>query len=272
MLHVDINLVENDILDIEAFKKWRPEFADAEFILEDGKYVCGWEIEKMSKSKHNVQNPDELIDKYGADTFRCYEMFLGPLETHKPWDTQGIEGVYRFMKKLWRLYHDDDNNFRVSDEAPTKEELKVLHNTIKKVRIDIERFSFNTVVSNYMICVNELTDLKCNKREILEPLAILLSPYASHMAEELWSLLGHEGSISRQTFPEHNEEFIRENTFAYPVSFNGKMRFKIELALDVSKEDAEKAVLEDERTEKYLGASQPKRFIFVPKKIINIVV
>ncbi|MCF8227714.1 MAG: leucine--tRNA ligase [Bacteroidales bacterium] len=270
-LHVDIKLVENDVLDVEAFRQWRPEFADAEFILEDGKYICGWEVEKMSKSKHNVQNPDELIEKYGADTFRCYEMFLGPLETHKPWDTQGIEGVYRFMKKLWRLYHDKENNFLVSEDKPNKDELKVLHNTIKKVRNDIERYSFNTVVSNYMICVNELTDLKCNKRAILEPLTVLLSPYASHMAEELWSLLGHEGSISEVEFPEHNEEFIRENTFAYPVSFNGKMRFKIELPLDVSKDDAEKAVLGDERSEKYMGGKQAKRFIFVPKKIINIV-
>lgn len=271
-LHVDIDFVENDVLDIEAFKNWRPEFKDAEFILEDDKYICGWEVEKMSKSKHNVQNPDDLIDRYGSDTFRCYEMFLGPLETHKPWDTQGIEGVFRFMRKLWRLYHDNENNFLVSEDEPNKDELKVLHKTIKRVKQDIERFSFNTVVSNYMICVNELADLKCNKRAILEPLAVLLSPYAPHIAEELWQLLGHEESISIAVFPEYDEEYLKENTFEYPVSFNGKMRFKIELPLDISKEDAEKVVLNSENAQKYLGGNSPKRFIFVPKKIINIVI
>lgn len=271
-IHADINLVENDILDIEAFKKWRPEFTDAEFIMKADKYVCGWEVEKMSKSKHNVQNPDELIEKYGADTFRLYEMFLGPLETHKPWDTQGIEGVYRFIRKLWRLYFDKDNNLNISEDQPTKDELKVLHKTIQKVRNDIERFSFNTVVSAFMICVNELTDLKCNKRDILEPLAILLSPYAPHTAEELWSKLGHQPSIANIAFPDYKEEYIKENTFEYPVSFNGKLRFKLELPLDISKEDAEKAVLQAEGAQKWLAGKQPKKIIFVPKRIINVVV
>ncbi|MCF8234112.1 MAG: leucine--tRNA ligase [Bacteroidales bacterium] len=271
-IHVDINLVENDILNIEAFKKWRPEFADAEFIMKDDKYVCGWEVEKMSKSKHNVQNPDELIEKYGADTFRLYEMFLGPLETHKPWDTQGIEGVYRFIRKLWRLYFDKDNNLNISEDQPTKDELKVLHKTIQKVRNDIERFSFNTVVSAFMICVNELTDLKCNKRDILEPLLVLLSPYAPHTAEELWSKLGHRPSIAIIAFPDYKEEYIKENTFEYPVSFNGKLRFKLELPLDISKEDAEKAVLQAEGAQKWLAGKQPKKIIFVPKRIINVVV
>jgi leucyl-tRNA synthetase len=270
-LHVDIALVNNDILDVEAFKNWRKDFSNAKFMLEEGKYICGWEVEKMSKSKHNVQNPDDLIEKYGADTFRCYEMFLGPLETHKPWDTQGIEGVFRFIKKLWRLYHDKENNFVVSDEKANKAELKVLHNAIRRIRLDIERFSFNTVVSHYMICVNDLTDLKCNKREILEPLAILLAPNAPHIAEEFWSLLGHSESITLVDFPKFNEEYVKENTFQYPVSFNGKMRFKLELPLDISKEDAEKSCLADERAEKYLDGKSPKRFIFVPNKIINIV-
>jgi len=226
----------------------------------------------MSKSKHNVQHPDELIEKYGADTFRLYEMFLGPLETHKPWDTQGIEGVYRFIRKLWRLYFDQDNNLNISEDQPTKDELKVLHKTIQKVRNDIERFSFNTVVSALMICVNELTDLKCNKREILEPLAILISPYAPHTAEELWKKLDHDPSIADVDFPEYDEEYIKENTFEYPVSFNGKLRFKLELPLDISKEEAEKAVLQAEGAQKWLAGKPPKKIIFVPKRIINVVV
>ncbi len=271
-LHVDINIVENDILDQEAFKKWRPEFENAEFILEEGKYICGWEIEKMSKSKHNVQNPDELIEKYGTDTFRLYEMFLGPLETHKPWDTQGIEGVFRFIRKLWRLYHHDQNELYISEESAEKEELKVLHKTIKKVREDIERISFNTVVSSYMICVNELTELKCNKREILEPLTILISPNAPHIAEELWHLLGYDESIASEAFPDFNEEYIKEDTFEYPVSFNGKLRFKLELPLDIARVDAEQAVLGAEAAQRWLAGKEPRKIIFVPKKIINVVV
>ncbi len=271
-IHVDINIVDNDILDTEAFKQWLPEFAHAEFLLEDGKYVCGHEVEKMSKSKYNVQNPDALIEKYGADTLRLYEMFLGPLEYHKPWDTKGIEGVFRFMKKLWRLFHDAENNFKVSDEKPSLDELKVLHKTIKKIQNDIERFSFNTVVSTFMICVNELTDLKCNKREILESLSILMSSYSPHIAEELWSLMGHTESITYATFPELKEEYIKEDSILYPVSFNGKMRFKISLPADMSKEDVEKTVLESEEAQKWTEGKTPKKVIVVPKRIVNIVI
>ncbi|MDT8393713.1 MAG: leucine--tRNA ligase [Bacteroidales bacterium] len=271
-IHVDIEMVGNDILDIDAFKKWRSEFNDAEFILENGKYVCGWEIEKMSKSKHNVQNPDSLIEKYGADTLRIYEMFLGPLEHHKPWDTKGIEGVFRFIRKLWRLYHDREGKFFVSEEEASVEELKVLHRTIKKVREDIERFSFNTAVSTFMICVNELSDLGCNKKNILEPLAKLISPYAPHIAEELWQLLGNKGSISYSKYPAWEEKYLVEDTFLYPVSFNGKLRFKITFPLDMSKEDIEKAVLSAEEAQKWLEGKPPKKVIVVPKRIINIVV
>lgn len=271
-IHVDIEMVENDILDTEAFKKWRAEFSDAEFILEDGKYVCGWDIEKMSKSKHNVQNPDSLIEKYGADTLRIYEMFLGPLEYHKPWDTKGIEGVFRFIRKLWRLYHDQEGNFFVSGEEPANEELKVLHRTIKKVREDIERFSFNTAVSTFMICVNELSDLGCNKKSILEPLAKLISPYAPHIAEELWHLLGNMDTISYSKYPDWEEKYLIESTFLYPVSFNGKLRFKIMFPLDMSKEDIEKAVVGAEEAQKWLEGKPPKKVIVVPKRIINIVV
>ena len=271
-IHVDISMVDNDILDQEAFKNWRPEFKDAEFILEDGKYVCGWEIEKMSKSKHNVQSPDELIEKYGADTLRSYEMFLGPLEYHKPWDTKGIEGVFRFIKKLWRLYHSQEGNFAVTGEDPNAAELKILHRTIKKVREDIERFSFNTAVSTFMICVNELSDIQCKKRGILEPLTVLISPYAPHVAEELWQLLGHENTVTYEEYPEWDEKYLIENTFLYPVSFNGKLRFKLEFPVDMSKEDIEKAVLEAEDTQKWLEGKPPRKIIVVPKRIINVVV
>jgi leucyl-tRNA synthetase len=272
-LHVDIEFVNNDILDTEAFKNWREEYKDAEFILEDGKYICGWEIEKMSKSKYNVQNPDDLVEKYGADTFRLYEMFLGPIESHKPWDTKGIEGVFRFMRKLWKLYHNNyDSNFAVSDEKATDKELKVLHATIKKVQEDIERLSFNTVVSTMMIAVNELTDLKCNKREVLEPLAILLASYAPHAAEELWSLLGHEESITKSAFPAWDEKYLKEDSFEYPVSFNGKMRFKMSFSMDAKVPEIQKAVLENEAAQKYIEGKDVKKVIVVPKKIINIVV
>ncbi|MCW8939535.1 MAG: class I tRNA ligase family protein, partial [Flavobacteriales bacterium] len=226
---------------------------------------------KMSKSKYNVQTPDELVEKFGADTLRCYEMFLGPLEQHKPWDTQGITGVHGFLKKLWRLYH-DDNGFNVSDETPTNEELKSLHKTIKKVKEDIERFSFNTPVSAFMICVNELTALKCNKREILEPLLIILAPYAPHIAEELWAKLGNTESITYAVFPKHNDAYLVESNHKYPVSFNGKMRFMLELPADMSKEDIEKEVLANEQSQKYLEGKAPKKVIVVPKKIVNVVV
>ena len=271
-IYVDVNIVKNDALNIDAFKKWRPELADAEFILEEGKYICGWEVEKMSKSKYNVVSPDDIIEDYGADTLRLYEMFLGPLEQSKPWNTNGIEGVHRFLKKLWRLYHDAENHFSVSEEAPTKAELKAIHKTIKKVQEDIDRFSFNTSVSNFMICVNELTDLKCNKREILQNLAILISPYAPHIAEELWALSGNRKSISEAQFPEYNEAHVIENNFSYPVSFNGKTRFMLELPVNLSKEEIEKEVLNTEEAKKWLEGNPPKKVIIVPKKIVNIVI
>jgi len=270
-IHVDINLVENDILDVESFKKWRPENATAEFILEDGRYVCGSEIEKMSKSFYNVQNPDDLIEKYGADTLRLYEMFLGPLENHKPWDTNGIEGVFRFIRKLWRLFHDGKNSFLVSDETPTEEELKIIHRTIKKTHDDIERFSYNTGVSNFMICVNELQDLKCNKRAILELLVKIIAPYAPHIAEELWQQLGHSQSIATAKFPAFDEKYLKENTFEYPVSFNGKMRFKIPFPTDASKETITAQVIENENTARWAEGKEVKKIIVVPGKIINVV-
>ncbi len=270
-LHVDINIVDNDVLDTDKFKTWQPEFSNAEFILEDdGKYHCGWEVEKMSKSMHNVQNPDDLVEKYGADTLRMYEMFLGPVEQAKPWDTNGIEGVFRFMKKFWRLYHNESNEFSVSDEKATAEELKVLHNTIKKISDDIERFSFNTGVSNMMICTNELG--KCNKREILEPLCVLISPYAPHIAEELWGLLGHKESITKAEWPVYNEAYTVESSFSYPVSFNGKTRFMLELPLDMNVKQIEEAVLAHENTNKWTDGMQIVKIIIVPKKIVNIVV
>ena len=270
-LHVDIAFVHNDILDIDAFRSWREEYSDAEFILEEGKYHCGWEVEKMSKSKYNVQNPDDLIEKYGADTFRMYEMFLGPIESHKPWDTNGIEGVFRFIKKFWKIYHPIDA-FELSLVEPTKEELKILHQTIKKVQEDIERFSFNTTVSQFMICTNQLTDLKCNKKVILEPLTILISSFAPHIAEELWQKMGNNKSIVNAKFPIFIEEYIKENNFEYPVSFNGKMRFKIELPIEMNKADVEKAVLSTSEAKKWLQGNPPKKVIVVPNRIVNIVI
>lgn len=271
-MHVDVNLVENDLLDIDAFRQWHPDLANVDFILEEGKYHCGYAVEKMSKSLYNVVNPDFLIGKYGADTFRLYEMFLGPLEQSKPWDTNGIEGVFRFIRKFWRLYHDDQNNFSVSPETPSAAELRTLHKTIKKIREDIERLSFNTAVSNFMICVNELTDLKCNKRGILSDLVILIAPYAPHIAEELWNQLGNPESITFATFPEFKPEYLVENTFEYPVSFNGKTRFKLKLATDLSLAEIEKAALNAVDSEKWLQGKPPRKVIIVPKKIINIVI
>jgi len=271
-LHVDIDLVNNDVLDIDGFKNWRAEFSDAEFILEDGKYICGHEVEKMSKSKHNVQNPDALIEKYGADTLRLYEMFLGPLEQDKPWDTNGIEGVFRFLRKLWRLYFDESDQLMVTEEKAGSDELKSLHKTIKKVTKDIEKFSFNTGVSAFMICVNELTELKCNNREILEPLAILLAPYAPHISEEIWQKLGNTQSITTAQYPIHNDEFLVENTFEYPVSFNGKMRFKLALPVNMAKDEIEKAALSAEEAAKWLEGKTVRKIIVVPNRIINIVV
>tara|TARA_R110001592_G_scaffold230364_1_gene487191 strand:+ start:619 stop:3693 length:3075 start_codon:yes stop_codon:yes gene_type:complete len=271
-LHTDVNFLDGDKLNVEKFKNWRKEYATAEFILEEnGDYIVGREVDKMSKSKYNVQTPDDLVEKYGADTLRCYEMFLGPLEQAKPWDTQGITGVNGFLKKLWRLVH-DDNGFNISDEEPTKEELKSLHKTIKKVKEDIERFSFNTPVSTFMICVNELTALKCNKREIISDLCIILSPYAPHIAEELWVKLGNTESISTAVFPKHNEEYLVESNHKYPVSFNGKMRFMLELPANLSKDDVEAAVMANAQTTKYLDGKAPKKVIVVPNKIVNFVV
>jgi leucyl-tRNA synthetase len=271
-IHVDVNIVSNDILDLEAFKNWSPEYSNAEFILEDDKYVCGYTVEKMSKSLYNVVNPDDVVEQYGADTLRMYEMFLGPLEMSKPWDTNGIDGVHKFLRKFWRLFHDDQSDFIVSNDSPTNDELKVLHKTIKKIQDDIERFSFNTSISAFMICVNELTDLKCNKKDILEPLLILLTSFAPHITEELWQLLGNKEGISNAKFPVFEEKYLIESSFEYPVSFNGKMRFKLELPIDIAAKDAEEAVLADEQSEKWLDGKTPRKIIFVPKKIINIVI
>lgn len=271
---VNINLIDNDKLDIEEFKKSRQEYANAEFIFEDdGTYICDPEIEKMSKSYFNVQTPDDLVEQYGADTLRMYEMFLGPLEQAKPWDTKGINGVHNFLRKLWRLFHDNDGNLALSEGDPDKKALKTLHKTIKKIQEDMDRYVFNTAVSAFMICVNELTEQKCNNKGVLQDLVILLVPYAPHIAEELWVKLGNEaGTVSDATFPEFNEEYLVENTFAYPVSFNGKMRFKAELPTNMSKEDVEKEVLAMEQAQKYLEGKAPKKVIVVPGRIVNVVV
>lgn len=270
-LHVDVNIVSNDVLDIEAFRKWRPEFADAEFILEDGKYICGWAVEKMSKSYHNVVNPDDIAEKYGADTLRIYEMFLGPLEQSKPWDTNGIDGVFRFLRKLWSLFYKDDA-LAITDDAPTKEELKSLHKLIKKVSADIEVFSFNTSVSAFMICVNELTAVKCHKRAILQELIVVLAPFAPFIAEELWQrALGNTGSVFKTEWPIYKEEYLAEDSFKYGVAFNGKVRFELEFPANVSQADVEQTVLNHEFAQKWMDGKTPKKVIFVPKKMINVV-
>jgi leucyl-tRNA synthetase len=272
-LHADVSFVNSsDELDVEAFKKWRPEFKDADFILENGKYLVGREVEKMSKSKYNVVNPDEICEEYGADSLRMYEMFLGPLEQAKPWNTAGISGVYGFLKKLWRLYFTGpEGKFYVSEKTPTKEALKTLHKTIKKVEEDIGNFSFNTSVATFMICVNELSSLKCNNRAILEPLAILISPYAPHISEELWENLGHSESISTVPYPKFEAEHLIENSKDYPISFNGKMRFTLELPLNMDREEIEAAVMANEKTKAQLQGRIPKKVIVVPGKIVNIV-
>jgi leucyl-tRNA synthetase len=260
-------------LDLEGFKNHvlNKDIVLPEFILEDGKYIVGREVEKMSKSKYNVVNPDDICHDYGADTLRLYEMFLGPLEQAKPWNTAGISGVHGFLKRLWKLFHPENEAFYVSDEKPGADELKTLHKTIKKVDEDIANFSFNTSVSSFMIAVNELTAMNCNKRAILEPLVILLSPYAPHISEELWEKLGHQDSISTIAFPVFEPRFLVESTKTYPVSFNGKMRFTLELSLDLNKEEIEKAVLDDERTQQQLNGRSPKKVIVVQGKIVNIV-
>jgi len=270
-LHVDVNIVSNDVLDIEKFKNWLPDYANAEFILEDGKYVCGWAVEKMSKSMYNVVNPDDIVVRYGADTLRLYEMFLGPLEQSKPWDTNGIDGVHRFLKRLWTLFYKEEN-FIVTDEVPSAEELKILHKTIKKITFDIENFSYNTSVSAFMICVNELFALKCYKKAILEPLVILLAPFAPHISEELYQALGNSVSVCDATFPICNEEYLKETSVKYPISFNGKVRFMLELPADMSKEEVEKTALANEQTIKQLDGKAPKKIIVVPGKIVNIVI
>ena len=302
-IHCDVNIVSNDVLDIEKFKAWRPEFADAQFILEypnptlpkgegdtqyskseqsqdetispplegtKGRYICGWAVEKMSKSMYNVVNPDDIVEKYGADTLRLYEMFLGPLEQSKPWDTNGIDGVHRFLKKLWSLFY-KETNLLISNDASSAEELKTLHKTIKKITFDIENFSFNTSVSAFMICVNELFTLKCSKKEILEPLVILLAPFAPHIAEELYHILGNQGTVCDAVFPICNEAYLVESSVKYPISFNGKVRFMLELPADMPKEEVEKIAMTNEQTIKQLAGATPKKVIVVPGKIVNIV-
>lgn len=277
-LHVDVNIVENDVLDVEKFKATRNDIGDdPQFILEDGgpshgKYVCGSEVEKMSKSKFNVVNPDTIVERYGADTFRLYEMFLGPLTESKPWDTRGIEGTYRFVRKVWRLFFDQNGKNLVVDAEPTKEELKALHKTIKKVNEDIESFSFNTSVSSFMICVNELSDLKCHKKAILEQLLVILSPYAPHVTEELWQVLGHTDSITAQQFPTFDAKHLVEDSFEYPIQINGKVRATLNFPADMSKEEIEKLVLENELVLKWLEGAKPKKIIVVPKRIVNVVI
>lgn len=270
-LHVNVNFVDGLELDIDAFKKWKPEFEDAEFILENGKYICGAEVEKMSKSKYNTVNPDDLVERYGADTFRMYEMFLGPIEQSKPWDTKGIEGVHRFLKKLWRLFY-DENGRLWTDEEPTATELKILHKTIKKITDDTERFSFNTAVSGFMVAVNELTESKCHKKEILESVLILLAPYAPHISEELYHALGNKDSVLNAQFPELEEKYLIESEKEYPVSINGKMRTTITISLDATQGDVEKIVTANEVVQRWMDGKPPKRVIYVKNRMINVVV
>ena len=270
-IHADVSLLQGDELNVEAFKNWREEYKDAEFILEDGKYICSREVEKMSKSKFNVTNPDDIVAKYGADVLRMYEMFLGPLEQSKPWNTQGLSGVAGFQRKFWKLFH-QGGSFNVSEAAADKKALKAAHSCIKKVNQDIENFSFNTSISAFMIATNELTELGANQREVLEPLVRLIAPFAPHLAEELWQLLGNSDSVTQAPYPAHKEEYLVESTKNYPVSFNGKVRFQLELPLDMSKEDIEKTVLEDERTVAQIGDKQVRKMIVVPGRIINIVI
>ncbi|MFH0893260.1 MAG: leucine--tRNA ligase [Bacteroidota bacterium] len=271
-IHVDVSMVDNDVLNTDAFRAWQADYANAEFITENGKFICGTEVEKMSKSLYNVVNPDELVERYGADTLRMYEMFLGPIEQHKPWDTKGIEGVFRFIKKLWRLYHDKEGNFKISEEAPTADELRVIHKTIKKIEDDIERFSFNTSVSNFMICVNELTDLNCNKRAILEPLTVLLASFAPHISEELYQMLGHTESVTYAAFPKWSEEYLVSDSVQYPVSFNGKTRFMIVVPASATEEEVRATALSQPDAEKWLQGKEPKKVIVVKGRIVNVVI
>jgi leucyl-tRNA synthetase len=269
-IHVDVNIVSNDILDIEAFREWNPEYRNAEFILEDGKYICGWAVEKMSKSMFNVVNPDDIVERFGADTLRLYEMFLGPIDQSKPWDTNGIDGVSRFLRKYWNLFFKGDE-FIVSDEPPTAEERKSIHKLIKKTGQDIENFSFNTAVSAFMICANELTAMKCNKRTVLRDFTIVLSPFAPHITEEIWHRLGNTTTVCDAQFPEYNEEYLKEHTVTYAVSFNGKTRFNLQLPADMMRDEVEKTVLAHESAAKWLAGNTPRKTIVVPGKIVNIV-
>ncbi len=269
-IHVDVNIVSNDILDTEAFKSWNPEYKTAEFILEDGKYVCGWAVEKMSKSMFNVVNPDDIVERYGADTLRLYEMFLGPLEQSKPWDTNGIDGVHRFLKKLWSLFWKEES-LLVTDAEPTADELKALHKLLKKVKADIENFSYNTSISAFMICINELTSLKCSKRAILEPLVVTLAPFAPHVAEELWHTLGHTTTVCDAQWVEANEKYLVENTATYAISFNGKVRYQLQLPADMPAAEVEAIVMKEGQSQKWMEGKTPKKVIVVPKKIVNIV-
>ena len=269
-IHVDVNIVKNDILDQEAFRRWMPDFRDAEFILEDGRYVCGWAVEKMSKSMYNVVNPDYIVENYGADTLRMYEMFLGPLEQSKPWDTNGIDGVHKFLRRFWRLFFDRDGKLAVTGDAATEKELRTLHKTIRKVTDDIENFSFNTSVAAFMICLNELGD--CSKREVLEPLTVLIAPFAPHIAEELWSRLGNAGSVCDAAYPVCDEKYLKQNAFEYPVSINGKLRFKKEYAASMTPAEIQADVVAAPEAQKWIEGRTPKKVIVVPGKIINIVI
>ena len=270
-IHVDVNIVHTDALDIEKFREWRPEFKDAEFILENGKYICGWAIEKMSKSMFNVVNPDDIVDRYGADTLRLYEMFLGPVEASKPWDTNGIDGVNRFLKRLWALFYKGDT-MQLTDEKPSAEALKSVHKLIKKVSGDIETFSYNTSVAAFMICVNELTSMKCRSREIYEPLVVLLAPFAPHIAEELWHVLGHDTTVCDAQWPTWNEEYLKESTVKYTVLFNGKPRYNVEVPAGTAQDEVQRIALADEGAARWLDGKQPKKVIVVPNKIVNVVV
>ena len=270
-IHVDVNMVSADVLDIEKFRAWRPEFKDAEFILEKDKYICGWAIEKMSKSMFNVVNPDDIVERYGADTLRLYEMFLGPVEASKPWDTNGIDGVNRFLKRLWGLFFNGDE-LKIVDEQPSAEELKSLHKLIKKVSGDIEALSYNTSVAAFMICVNELYSLKCNKKAIFDDLIVLLAPFAPHISEELWHVLGHEGTVCDAQWPAWNEDYLKESTIKYTVLFKGRPRYNIEVPAGTDAAEVERVALAHEGAAKWLEGKAPKKVIVVPNKIVNVVI
>jgi leucyl-tRNA synthetase len=272
-LHVDVNIVSNDILDLDAFRAWRPEYADAQFELEDGKYICGWAVEKMSKSMFNVVNPDTIIEKYGADTLRIYEMFLGPLEQSKPWDTNGIDGCHRFIRKMWNLFFDNRNGeLIVTDETPSKDELKSIHKVIKKVSEDVENFSYNTSVSAFMICVNELTSLKSHNKQVLDILVRLAAPFMPHIAEELWHTLGHNDSVCNSEWPVCNEEYLKEDSITYSISFNGKTRFTMDFPAEATAQEIQDAVLSNEKAISYIDGKAIRKVIVVPKKIVNVVI